>query len=303
VPDLPEDLFRLVAEESEAEVPAPIVAVAEVARLRHDQAIVAVLFYGSCLRQRGEDGKIVDLFLLAEHYKDAHCSRIGRVVNALLPPNVYYVEGLFDGRRVAAKYALVTLAQFEALVTPRTLQPYFWARFAQPTVVLWARDNEIRRRVHAALSQSVVTMVSETQGLMSQAWTSAELWSRAFTETYRTELRAEGANQAHRLYQAFAQRYDHVTRIVTEHRAPTFHPAETRRAARRWWRRRVLGKLLSVLRLIKASFTFQEGAAYLVWKIRRHAGVQIELTSWQRRHPILASTVLAWRLYRAGGFR
>ena len=302
MPDLPEDLFRLVAEESEAQVSAPILAIAEAARLRH-KAIVAVLFYGSCLRQPGDEGKIVDLFLLAEHYKYAHSSRIARVMNALLPPNVYYVEGLFDGRRVAAKYAVVTLAHFEALVTPCTLQPYFWARFAQPTVVLWARDNAIRRRVHAALSQSVVTIISETQGLMPEVWTPAELWSRAFIETYRTELRAEGANQAHRLYEAFAKRYDHVTRIVTGHRVAGFHSAEARRAARRWWQRRVLGKLLSVLRLIKASFTFQDGAAYLAWKIRRHSGVQIELTRWQRRHPILASTVLAWRLYRAGGFR
>ena len=141
MPDLPEDLFRLVAEESEAQVPAPIIAVAEAARLRHEQAIVAVLLYGSCLRQRSEEGKIVDLYLLAGHYKDAHSSRIARAVNALLPPNVYYVESLFDGRRVTAKYAIVTLAQFEALVAPRTLQPYFWARFAQPTVILWTRDD------------------------------------------------------------------------------------------------------------------------------------------------------------------
>ena len=58
-----------------------------------------------------------------------------------------------------------------------------------------------------------------------------------------------------------------------------------------------------MLRLVKASFTFENGAAYLIWKIRRHSGVEIELTSWQRRHPVLASPVLAWRLYRAGGFR
>jgi len=303
VPHLPEPLLRLIAEESAAQVPAAISAVAEAARLRHDQATVAVLFYGSCLRQRGDQGKVVDLLLLAESYEEAHSSRIARVLNGLLPPNVYYLEVLFEDRQIAAKYAVVTLTQFEVLVTPRTLQPYFWARFAQPTVLMWARDNEIRRRVHVALSQSVVTMIGESQGLMSGTWTPAELWTRAFTETYRTELRAERADQAHRLYEASAERYDHLTRIVTGNGVAALHPEESRRADRRWWQRRMLGKLLSVLRLIKASFTFQDGAAYLVWKIRRHSGVQIELTSWQRRHPILASPVLAWRLYRAGGFR
>jgi hypothetical protein len=303
VSDLPEDLLRLIAEESEAPTPAPIVAVAEAARRRHGQAIVAVLFYGSCPRQPGDEGRIVDLYLLADRYEDAHSGQIARVLNALLPPNVYYIERPFENRRIAAKYAIVTLAQFEVLVTPDTLQPYFWARFAQPTVVLWARDDEIRRRVNAALSQSVMTMIGETLSLMSAAWTPAELWSRAFSETYRTELRAEGADQARRLYEAFPKRYDQVTRIVTREQLAAFHPTEARRAVRRWRRRRVLGKLLSVLRLAKAGFTFEDGAAYLVWKIHRHSGVQIELTPWQRRHPILASTVLAWRLFRAGGFR
>ena len=303
MPDLPEDLLRVIGEESAAPVPAPIVAVAEAARRRHGQAIVAVLFYGSCLRQRGDEGGIVDLYLLADRYEGVHRNRLARALNALLPPNVYYLEAAFEGRRVAAKYAIVTLGQFELLVGPGTLQPYFWARFAQPTVVVWACNEEIRLRVQAALGRAVATMVGETLGLMSGDWTPADLWRRAFTETYRAELRAEDAEQAQRLYRTFAERYDRVTRVVAPDATGSLSMAQRRRAAGRWRQRRVLGKLLSVLRLAKASFTFEDGAAYLIWKIRRHSGVQIELTPWQRRHPILASTVLAWRLYRARGFR
>jgi ADP-ribose pyrophosphatase YjhB (NUDIX family) len=272
--DLPENLLREIGEETDVTVPEPIVAVADAARRRHRQAIIAVLFYGSCLRQRSDEGKVVDLYLLADRYEDVHRNRLARVLNALLPPNVYY-----------------------------TFQPYFWAHFAQPTIVLWARDEEIRLRVQTALGRAVATMIGEARGLLPGDWTPAELWPRAFTETYRTELRAETADQARQLYQAFAQRYDRVTRIVAENASGPLSAADGRRAAGRWRQRRVLGKLLSVLRLAKASFTFEDGAAYLMWKIRRHSGVQIELTPWQRRHPILASTVLAWRLYRARGFR
>jgi hypothetical protein len=303
VPDLPESLLRLIGEESDAPVPAPITAVAEAARQRHGQAIVAILFYGSCLRRRGDDGGIVDLYLLADRYELVHRKRLARALNALLPPNVYYIEAPFEGRMVAAKYAIVTLGQFESLVAPSTLQPYFWARFAQPTIVLWARDAEIRSRVQAALGRAVATMIAEARGLMGYDWTPAELWPRAFIETYRTELRAESADQAQQLYRAFAERYNRVTRIVARHATGSLSAADRRRAAGRWRHRRIIGKLLSVLRLAKASFTFEDGAGYLIWKIRRHSGVQIELTPWQRRHPILASTVLAWRLYRARGFR
>jgi hypothetical protein len=303
VPDLPQSLLRVIGDESAVRVPAPIVAVAEAARRRHGQAIAAVLFYGSCLRQRGDEGRIVDLYLLADRYDGVHRSWLWQALNALLPPNVYYIEAPFENRRVTAKYAIVTLGQFEALVAPGTTQPYFWARFAQPTIVLWARDEEIRLRVQAALGRAVATMIGETRGLMPPDWTPAELWSRAFTETYRTELRAETADQAQELYQAFAERYDRVTQIVAGNSRGSLSAADGRRAAGRWRHRRVLGKLLSVLRLAKASFTFEDGATYLIWKIGRHSGVRVELTPWQRRHPILASTVLAWRLYRAGGFR
>jgi hypothetical protein len=138
---------------------------------------------------------------------------------------------------------------------------------------------------------------------MPAGWCPAALWRRAFAETYRTELRAERKDQAGRLYCAFAARYDRATDFLCGSVGAAAAAAARRHANRRWRQRRILGKLLSMLRLLKAGFTFEDGATYLAWKIRRHSGVQIDLTPWQRRHPILASSVLAWRLYRAGGFR
>ena len=104
---------------------------------------------------------------------------------------------------------------------------------------------------------------------------------------------------------AFAERYDAITRVLCAPDAfpKIVSPEARRRAARRWFRRRIVGKTLSVLRLMKSAFTFEDGASYLVWKIERHSGVRFELTPWQKRHPILASGTLFWRIYRAGGFR
>ena len=56
----------------------------------------------------------------------------------------------------------------------------------------------------------------------------------------------------------------------------------------RWWRgKQRKGKLYSIARLAKASFTFAGGADYIAWKINRHAGTAIELKPWQRRHRCL----------------
>ena len=301
----PPDLVRLIAAESAAPVPPAIVAVADAARRRHGPGIAAVLFYGSCLRDADDVGRIADLFLLADSYRQVHRRVSMRALNRLLPPNVYYIETPFGGRTARAKYAVLTLAQFERLVGPQTLQSYFWARFAQPTVVLWARTPAVRDRLVRALAQAVVTTAREAQPLLDLPAAGETLWPRAFYEAYRTELRAEAPERGIALYEAFADRYDSITKMLLKPaRGPeAVSPRARRRAEQRWRDRRVVGKTLSVLRLIKSAFTFEDGAAYLAWKIRRHSGVSFELTPWQRRHPILASTTLFWKVYRAGGFR
>jgi hypothetical protein len=305
VGSLPAALVELIAAESAAPVGPSIVAVAEVARRRHGAGIAAVLFYGSCLRGGDDVGHIVDLYLLADSYETIHRGRLMRVFNRLLPPNVYYVEAPFAGRTVRAKYALLTVGQFERLVGQQTLQSYFWARFAQPTIVLWAREPAIHERITCALATAVLTTARETRPLLDPEAAPVTVWARAFCEAYRTELRAEAPARGVALYEAFAARYDAITRIICPPAQPCLPDAleQRQRAERKWRRRRIVGKTLSVLRLVKSAFTFEDGATYLIWKIERHSGVRFELTPWQKRHPILASGTLFWRIYRAGGFR
>jgi hypothetical protein len=63
------------------------------------------------------------------------------------------------------------------------------------------------------------------------------------------------------------------------------------------------GKLLSVVRLAKASATFAGGVDYIAWKINRHAGTKIEIKPWQRRWPLLAAISLVPRLLKSGAVR
>jgi hypothetical protein len=74
-------------------------------------------------------------------------------------------------------------------------------------------------------------------------------------------------------------------------------------SVRGWALRRIQGKALSVARLLKASFTFDGGLPYLVWKIERHSGVKVEITPFMRRFPRLGAIGAMWRTWRRGGFR
>ncbi|MGE0118516.1 MAG: hypothetical protein AB7S71_12725 [Dongiaceae bacterium] len=311
-------LSALIGAEVALPVGAATATLVETILRRHGAAIQAVLFYGSCLR-RGDptaaEDPVYDFYLLVDDYRRVYDGRLAAWANAVLPPNVFYIEIPWRERSLRAKYAVVTLAQFRRAVSPRALQSYFWARFAQPVRLPFARDDTVRAAVVDALADAVSTLALRTAGLMEGSFMPAAFWTRAFEATYGAELRTEGLDRARLVYAADGARYDGLSlpalqaagieaRIAEDGRLSLALPAQARRgAAAAWRRRRLLGKLLSALRLAKGAFTFDGGVDYILWKIERHSGVAMRATDWQRRHPLLAAPALAWRLHRRGAFR
>ena len=293
-------LEAIVVAEMAAAVPEEVARVAEAARQRHGAGTAAILYYGSCRREGYRPGALVDLYLLVDGYATVHASRLMRCLNWLIPPNVYFIEAMAaDGTPVRAKYALLSLLQAERLTSVATLNPYFWARFAQPTGLVWARDATVAQRVATILVQSILTTAGATRPLLAGDADAASLWTRALAESYRTELRAEPPGRAPAIVTADLERYRRVTAALAE--LPPADPAWRARLV--WWWRRIQGKGLSLARLAKASFTFAGGADYLAWKIGRHAGVPVEFSPWERRHPLLAAPRVLWRLVRRGAVR
>ena len=73
-------------------------------RGKHGAASRAVLFYGSCLREKQLDGLMLDFYLIVSDYRAAYAKRWLAAANRLIPPNVFYFEQ--DG--LAAKYAVLS---------------------------------------------------------------------------------------------------------------------------------------------------------------------------------------------------
>jgi hypothetical protein len=310
-----------IAEETQRPIDPSILTVVEAIRRRHGSCVAAVLFYGSCLRQsRSADAPqeaILDFYLLVDRYRDAYGRWLPALANALLPPNVFYVEVPVGNGVLRAKYAIMSLRQFRQGTSRRSFQSSLWARFAQPARLAYARDPDARAAAVEALAAAVITMVARAVPLLGRDFSAAGLWMRGFQETYKAELRPEGPDRARLIYERDAERYDRLTpwALTAGGYGWTARPdgglqldpdlsAAGRRRLRRLWRvRRAVGKLLNLLRLIKGIFTFDGGMDYILWKIERHSGVRATATPWQRRHPLLSSPMLAWRLYRKGAFR
>lgn len=289
-----EDLREIIVEEVALPVHEAVAAMAGTIAARHGDGVCAVLFYGACLRdgaQRFAVDGLLDFYVLVERYGDIYDGWFAAAANALLPPNVFFMETAWRGRAVRAKYAVISLAQFAHGASPRCIQPMIWARFCQPTRLLHVRDDDSREAVVAALADAVTTMVVNC-GPGGTGGIGEALWVRGFTETYRCELRPEGSERARRLYLADRARYDRIAPL-----------AVGGSVAAPWIVRRMVGKLLNGARLVKAAFTYDGALDYALWKIERHSGLRATATPWQRRHPLLAAPGLVWRLYRLGAFR
>lgn len=287
----------ILAAELARPVPAEVAALAAAAVARHGSAR-AVLFYGSCRREGWRPGLLVDLWVLVESCAAAHGHPAARLANRLLPPNVYRIELPHEGGCLQAKYAVVSLAQLERLAGPRTLNPYFWARLAQPMSLAWADGPEALPRVAALQGRAARTALAEAVRLAGPDAEAEALWAALLAASYRTELRPERPGRAMAIVRQEAAFFRAVTAALAG--SPP-QPARFVRLA--WACRRLQGRLLSLLRLVKAAFTFAGGPDYVAWKIGRHAGDPVTLTPWQRRHPLLAAPSLLLRLYRHGAVR
>ena len=284
-------LRALVEEELSRPVDARVTAMAEAIAAKHGAASRAVLFYGSCLREKQLDGLMLDFYLIVSDYRAAYDKAWLARANALIPPNVFPFQ--HDG--LMAKYAVLSEADFHRLSGPETRNVSVWARFAQPSRIVWTSDRAARDKAIDAVARAAPTLLGAAMP-MAPGGDELEPWRQAFALTYSAELRAERKNRSGSIVDTDPERYRHFLQ-------PALAAIPPGAKGGGWRRRRVEGKALSVLRLAKASATYAGGADYIVWKINRHAGTEFKLSDWQRRHPLLAAISLLPRLLRSGAIR
>ena len=285
---------------------------------QHGEALLGILVYGSWLR--GKRDTMLDFYVLVEDYHTLNSAWQGWMCR-LLPPNVYQIHHRVDANDASsseqrAKYALLTLKQFERAME-HDFHSYFWARFAQPCEILFTRDEASKSALQNAFNAASATFMRRVLPGMPDHFSSRDLWTRGLSQTYACELRTESSNRADSLYDFDPAYYDEVTRAMAGMPSESGFPliangdrytnksSEITRklAAASWWLRRVQGKLLSVLRLMKASLTFNDPLQYLLWKIERHTGIYIEPEPRQLKYPLIFAWPLLWKLYRRGAFR
>ncbi|MCT2559925.1 hypothetical protein N0B51_13155 [Tsuneonella sp. YG55] len=279
----------------DAPVDPAVAAIA--AELGEEAGARAVLFYGSNLRTGSLEG-VLDFYVLLP---GPQRERIW--------PRVSYREWDRDGTTLRAKIATMALDTFARAAAGRSRDTTIWARFVQPSGLVWTNDEASRAGVIEAIAGAAQTAARLAAALGPAQGRAEDFWRALFRATYEAEFRVEKAGRESDILSVNAAHFDGLLPLAWEAAgiafgrngdllAPRLAESERRRLLA-WWRTRArLGKPLNLLRLAKASTTFDGAAAYAAWKVERHTGVRVEVTPWREKHPLLAAPGVLWRVWR-----
>ncbi len=304
-------LQQLVAQELSVAVLPQISDFAAAIAAGYPGAARGVLFYGSCLRSEQLEGQMLDFYLIVSNYSDAYGQSWLVRANHMLPPNVFPVQhgGLM------AKVAVLSEDDFHCLNRPEASAVSVWARFAQPSRLVWSKDENAARKIIMSVAGAAPTLLNLALAQTEREVDIIDLWQSGFALTYSAELRAERTSRPASVIEHDPQRYItfgaaalHHTLVPNEIRGGKVYlktDAENRayKERRRWPALRRRGKMLTVARLAKAAFTYTGGIDYLAWKVNRHAGTDIVVRDWQRRWPLVAAVFLVPKLLVKGAVR
>jgi len=311
----PATLIAEIASQCGRSVPADTALLADDLKSRYGESLVAIVLYGSCMRTHNYTEGVVDLYVIVDSYKGAYRERLLQLLNFLLPPNVFYLEVAGQTGTIRVKYAVISVSDLKRGCT-HWFHSYIWSRFAQPVRILFARDWASRNFLYNTFANAVLTFLRSTIPTLTRGRLDAEaIWTNGLALTYAAELRPERQTRARyithqnlgdfiRLTHSAAPVLMDLIQVIPQGYYACIVDEQTRKRASGLWRvRRWQGRILSVLRLMKAVFTFRDCVNYAAWKIKRHTGISVKVTPGLQRHPILFGFSVLWQLIRRDALR
>lgn len=265
---------------------------------KYGESIVAIVFYGSCARTKKYDGAVLDFYVIVDQYIHAYTKKSHAILNKLLPPNVYFMQLHCNEQTYQAKYAVVSQTDLEQSTSKQAFHPYFWARFAQPFALVFAVDENITQWMIQIQTQAIHAFIHKTSSAVESTASNEVLWTAGLQLTYSAELRAEANNRPQLIYAQNKYFYEGLAQFILRN-----HSSNKFIFFFIWKMRALYGKLISILRLLKALITFENGVDYIAWKIQRHSGEKVLVSNRLRKYPWLFCWPLMWRLYRSKKIR
>jgi hypothetical protein len=283
---------------------------------------VALIHYGS--HAHGADATAEsahDFFAIVDDYDDAYRSlaatigtryrpTVAALLNRALAPNVISITDATATPPARAKVAVFSLGAFRRGCSPRSTDLFVRGRLFQVAQLVWARDEESRRAVVEATIEARAGSFAWGRVFLPPRFDADEYGRCLLTVAFASEIRPETADrisslldvQRAALRRMYAPFLDWLVRVGTLRRQgasysdPASHGYWERVGAALYRRR---SKLRATLRWAKYVALYDDWLDYVVQKIARRSGVTVELTSRERRWPLIFLWPKAIRFLRS----
>ena len=271
---------------------------------------VALIHYGSHAQHSdARRESAFDFFIIVDSYRDAYRSlsrtvgtnyspRAAALLNHVLPPNVIAVTDSSHEPPLAAKCAVLSLADLRRECSRHARDHFVRGRLFQYVQLAWTRDSDARTMVTSAIIDARVG--SFAWGLAALPPTfDAETYFRALLErSFSGEIRPERGGRIDallgaqrevvlRVYDALLQQL--ARERILQKNGNVYQLTNAVRALQKvrttWYFRR--SKLRATARWSKYVVLYDDWLDYVVRKVARRSGVTIELTARERRWPLI----------------
>jgi hypothetical protein len=270
----------------------------------------AIIHYGSHAQRSGARPESAhDFFVIVDQYAPAYRHLHAAVgtgyspgtaaaLARVLPPNVVRIVLPVGGARLQAKCAVLTGRDLARLCSPRAPDHFTQGRLFQQVQLVWARDAQAREATVDALVAARVGTFWWGRPYLPPEF-DVERYCRTLLETsFAAEIRPEANDRVTQLLAAQGASLARTYGPILEHFADTrllvrsgksyrlaepVTPGERRRVALHFAR----SKARATARWAKYVALYEAWLDYIVQKIARRSGQQVELTERERRWPLI----------------
>lgn len=272
-------------------------------------AVRVVLLYGSRLQETNPDRhSALDFVVVVDDYRRFYSGladagelhRPPRLMSALarlLPPNtIAYAPD--EGAVGLAKSLVVDPRHFDRALGSDPPDHFLLGRLIQEVGYVWSRSEADEARVRARIHEAHLGVLEWMAPYLTGPVDASGLGRRVLEVCYRGELRPESQSRSDRVFEAQADHFRAVLRpaletavekgVMEKSREGYVLTSEVPAQQRRRWRLHFMrSKARATLRWFKHMITFANWLPYVQRKVERHTGRSIELTTLERKVPLI----------------
>lgn len=264
--------------------------VQQIFRLHPQEHIIAILAYGSTLNQTtSSETSTPDFYVIVDDYKLFYPKGSDRFLNRHLPPNIYHIHT----NQASCKYCVISMDHLEKEVSEKAKDVYHLGRFSKRMGLIWAKNDEIKKRIVYAQGTAVLSVAKKVIQSMEGAVSLEDFVRKSLYLSYQGDVRVEAIDKVDKLFNAERDYYEKLFSLaLTELAVPknelgqytiskislkqkmdtirfnSFIRTSKRRAKLRW---------------PKNMFTVDKWLDYILAKIERTQGMKIEMSPTERK--------------------